>query len=78
MGFFWSQITELLIGCWLFEFGANGTKWDAEEDHLARMTEALGTPFDPSFLSKCDHKNKFFKEDGESTPTWYFSRLTAP
>ena len=31
MGFFWSQITELLIGCWLFEFGANGTKWNAED-----------------------------------------------
>lgn len=82
MGFFWSQITELLIGCWLFEFGANGTKWDAEEDHLARMTEALGTPFDPSFLSKCDHKNKFFKEDGSfahftthNEPTWPLGRL---
>ena len=33
MGFFWSQITELLIGFWLFEFGANGTEWDTEEDH---------------------------------------------
>lgn len=59
-----SQVTELLIGFWLFEANAE-SEWGIEEDHLARMVEALGTTFDPSFLTKCEHRDKFFTADGE-------------
>ncbi|THV05659.1 kinase-like protein [Dendrothele bispora CBS 962.96] len=75
-------ITELLIGFWLFEYHANGDKWNADEDHLARMTEALGFDFDPAFISKCEHGNKFFKADGSfahftahEEPTWPLEKL---
>ncbi|THH14064.1 hypothetical protein EW146_g6225 [Bondarzewia mesenterica] len=75
-------VAELLIGFWLFEFGANESKWDAEEDHLARMTEALGTTFDRSFLAKCEHRHKFFNADGSfahftahEEPTWPLDKL---
>ncbi|KIY53354.1 kinase-like protein [Fistulina hepatica ATCC 64428] len=73
--------TELLIGFWLFE--ANSEKgWEIDEDHLARVTEALETTFDPSFLSKCKHKDMFFKADGSfahftshEEPTWPLRKL---
>ena len=39
--------------------------WNVEEDHLARMTEALGTTFDPVFVAKCPDGSKFFNVDGE-------------
>ncbi|KAI3603905.1 kinase-like protein [Moniliophthora roreri] len=77
-------VTEFLIGFWLFEFGANGDKWNAEEDHLARMTEALGAKFDPIFLSKCKYNNKYFNADGSwknftshEEPTWPLEELLA-
>ncbi|KAF5362822.1 hypothetical protein D9757_013833 [Collybiopsis confluens] len=69
----------LLIGFWLFEFRAHGDKWNAEEDHLARMTEALGTKFDTVFLSQ-----KFFTSSGcwknfasNEEPTWLLEELLA-
>ncbi|KAF5345014.1 hypothetical protein D9758_010433 [Tetrapyrgos nigripes] len=75
-------VTEWLIGFWLFEFSPNGDKWDAEEDHLARMTEALGAKFDPNFISKCEHRTKFFNADGSfknftghEEPTWPLEKL---
>ncbi|KIK58567.1 hypothetical protein GYMLUDRAFT_45191 [Collybiopsis luxurians FD-317 M1] len=77
-------VTELLIGFWLFEYSPNGDKWNAEEDHLARMTEALGTKFDASFLSKCKHSTNFFNSDGSwkhftshEEPTWLLEDLLA-
>lgn len=56
-------MTELLVGFWLFEASAQ-SGWGVEEDHLARMTEALDAPFDVGFLDKCAHKSKFFNADG--------------
>ncbi|KAF5365363.1 hypothetical protein D9757_012129 [Collybiopsis confluens] len=77
-------VTEFLIGFWLFEFRAHGDKWNAEEDHLARMTEALGTKFDTVFLSKCQNSQKFFTSSGcwknftsHEEPTWLLEKLLA-
>ena len=57
-------MAELLIGSWLFE--PNFEKmWRYEEDHLARMTEALGASFEPAFLARCFHRDKYFNADGE-------------
>ncbi|KAI0651498.1 kinase-like domain-containing protein [Trametes meyenii] len=74
-------VTELLIGFWLFEPN-NGTLWGYEEDHLARMTEALQSSFEPSFLDRCAHRGKFFKLDGSfahfnghEEPTWPLRKL---
>lgn len=76
-------VAELLIGFWVFE--PNQEKlWSYEEDHLARMTEALGESFEPSFLERCTHRDKFFKPDGtfanftvHEEPTWALSKLLA-
>ena len=54
----------MLIGCWLFEPNKEEL-WSYEEDHLARMTEALEDSFEPSFLARCLHRDKFFQTDGE-------------
>lgn len=66
------QITEWLIGSWLFE--PNRTdNWSYEEDHLARMTEALDARFESSFLEKAQHRAKFFNPDGALScplPSW--------
>lgn len=58
-----SQVTELLVGFWLFEANVED-QWGIEEDHLARMTEALNTSFDVNFLRKCEHRDRFFKANG--------------
>lgn len=52
-----------MIGSWLFEPNIEKL-WGYDEDHLARMTEALETQFDSSFLTKCTNRDKFFKPDG--------------
>ncbi|KDQ18372.1 hypothetical protein BOTBODRAFT_42127 [Botryobasidium botryosum FD-172 SS1] len=56
-------VTELLVGSWLFEPNVE-KHWGYEEDHLARMTEALDCSFDVDFLAKCEHRNKFFQPSG--------------
>ena len=56
-------MTEWLIGSWLFE-PTSEADWGWEEDHLVRMTEALGASFEPSFIDRCQQKTKFFKPDG--------------
>ena len=53
----------MLIGFFLFE-SHNEKAWDYDEDHLARMTEAVQASFEPSFLSRCAYRDKFFKADG--------------
>ena len=50
----------------------NETLWKYEEDHLARMTEALEETFQPSFLDRCANRDKFFKPDGELDSTTSF------
>ncbi|KAL1714120.1 hypothetical protein EV715DRAFT_174831, partial [Schizophyllum commune] len=57
-------------------------KWDYDEDHLARMTEAVQASFEPSFLSRCAYRDKFFKADGSfahftqhEEPTWPLRKL---
>ncbi|KAL1665700.1 kinase-like domain-containing protein [Schizophyllum commune] len=60
-------VTELLVGFWLFESN-NEKAWGYDEDHLARMTEAVQSSFEPSFLDRCTHRDKFFKADGKSIP----------
>ncbi|PCH34476.1 kinase-like protein [Wolfiporia cocos MD-104 SS10] len=74
-------VTELLVGFWLFKASA-GRGWGVEEDHLARMTEALDTSFAVGFLDKCAHNSKFFNADGSfahftqhDEPTWQIRRL---
>ncbi|KAL0953787.1 hypothetical protein HGRIS_004971 [Hohenbuehelia grisea] len=74
-------VTELLIGSWLFEPNSE-TLWTYEEDHLARMTEALEARFEISMLDKCTHRDKFFKPDGSfahftqhEEPTWTLKKL---
>ncbi|KAI0707314.1 kinase-like domain-containing protein [Earliella scabrosa] len=74
-------ITEWLVGFWLFEPN-NETLWKYEEDHLARMTEALEETFQPSFLDRCANRDKFFKPDGtfahftaHEEPTWPLRKL---
>ncbi|KAJ3806950.1 hypothetical protein F5876DRAFT_80171 [Lentinula aff. lateritia] len=76
--------TEFLMRFWLFEFSSHRDKWGAEEDHLVRMTEALATNFDPTFLSKCKYSQKFFNSDGcwknftsHKEPTWVLEELLA-
>ncbi|KAJ3847804.1 hypothetical protein EV368DRAFT_68807 [Lentinula lateritia] len=78
------SITEFLMRFWLFEFSSHRDKWGAEEDHLVRMTEALATNFDPTFLSKCKYSQKFFNSDGcwknftsHKEPTWVLEELLA-
>ncbi|KIJ53603.1 hypothetical protein M422DRAFT_73895 [Sphaerobolus stellatus SS14] len=74
-------VFELLAGFWLFE--PYSTKdWDYQEDHLVRMTQALGTSFDVAFLNKCENKAKFFNEDGtfahfteHESPRWPLAKL---
>ncbi|KDQ24645.1 hypothetical protein PLEOSDRAFT_33228 [Pleurotus ostreatus PC15] len=57
-------VTELLIGFWLFE--PNKTDlWGYEEDHLARMTEALDLHFETTMLANSAHRDKYFKADGK-------------
>src|ERR1700733_10985910 len=58
-----SQVTELLVGFWLFEANVED-QWGIEAHHLVRMTEALNTSFDVNFLRKCKHRDKLFKENG--------------
>ncbi|OCH96308.1 kinase-like protein [Obba rivulosa] len=74
-------VTELLIGFWLFEPNIEKL-WGYEEDHLARMTEALEASFEPSFLDRCAHRDKYFKADGSfahftahEEPTWPLRKL---
>ncbi|EMD34014.1 hypothetical protein CERSUDRAFT_55736, partial [Gelatoporia subvermispora B] len=74
-------VTELLIGFWLFEPNAEKL-WGYEEDYLSRMTEALEASFEPSFLDRCAHRDKFFKADGSfahltahEEPTWPLRKL---
>ena len=59
-----SQVIEWLLGGWLFR-PAQEELWDIDEDHLARMTEALGESFEPSLLKDCAHRDKFFNPDGK-------------
>ncbi|KAI0724742.1 kinase-like domain-containing protein [Fomitopsis betulina] len=76
-------VTEWLVGYWLFE--PNREKlWSYEEDHLARMTEALEVRFDavPKFLENCKHRDQYFKRDGSFAhltehrePTWPLRKL---
>ncbi|KAK7051372.1 hypothetical protein VNI00_004872 [Paramarasmius palmivorus] len=75
-------VTEWLVGFWLFEFGPNRDKWNAEEDHLARMTEAVEAMFDSVFLSKCKRRDEFFDSSGSfknftshEEPTWLLDKL---
>lgn len=49
---------------WLFKPG-HESGWDANEDHLVRMTETLDEKFPLDMLAKCEHRGKYFKEDGE-------------
>ncbi|EPS95820.1 hypothetical protein FOMPIDRAFT_1131692 [Fomitopsis schrenkii] len=58
-------ITEWLVGYWLFE-PIREKEWSYEEDHLARMTEALDARFDtePSFLENGKNRDQFFNPDG--------------
>lgn len=58
------QVIEWLTGGWLFR-PAQEELWDIDEDHLARMTEALGESFEPSLLANCSHRDKFFNPDGK-------------
>jgi len=58
-------VAELLVGFWLFEANVED-QWDIEEDHLARMTEALNTSFDVKFLRKCEHRDRFFNANGSA------------
>ncbi|KAI5899261.1 kinase-like protein [Schizophyllum commune H4-8] len=74
-------VAELLIGFFLFE-SHNEKSWDYDEDHLARMTEAVQASFEPSFLDRCAHRDKFFKADGSFShftkheePTWSLRKL---
>ncbi|KAL1681181.1 kinase-like domain-containing protein [Schizophyllum commune] len=74
-------VAELLIGFFLFE-SHNEKAWDYDEDHLARMTEAVQASFEPSFLSRCAHRDRFFKADGSfahftqhEEPTWPLRKL---
>ncbi|KZT68525.1 kinase-like protein [Daedalea quercina L-15889] len=74
-------VTEWLIGFWLFE--PNREKlWSYEEDHLARMTEALDAHFEPSLLQNSKHRDTFFKPNGSFAhftehrePTWPLRKL---
>ena len=62
------QVTEWLIGFWLFE--PNREKlWSYEEDHLARMTEALDAHFEKSLLQNSKHRDTFFKPNGAAPPS---------
>lgn len=58
------QLIEWLTGGWLFR-PAQEELWDIDEDHLARMTEALGESFELSLLANCARRDKFFNSDGE-------------
>ena len=72
-----AQVTEWLVGYWLFE--ANREKlWSWEEDHLAWMTEALEARFDtePEFLAGCKNRDQYFKPDGLSRCLANHSKLT--
>lgn len=57
------QINEWLTDGWLFE-PVREPLWSYEEDHLARMTEALDTQFEASFLAKCKRRDEFFNQEG--------------
>ncbi|KAH9912037.1 kinase-like domain-containing protein [Fomitopsis serialis] len=74
-------VTEWLVGFWLFEPNRERL-WSYEEDHLARMTEALDAQFEASTLENCKHRDKYFKQDGtfahftdHEEPTWPLRKL---
>ncbi|KAI9068928.1 kinase-like protein [Trametes sanguinea] len=70
-------VAELLIGRWLFQ-PQESEGCDYQEDLFACMTETLDTFFEPSFLNKCAHRNKFFMEDGSFAHFTGHERPTLP
>lgn len=73
--FFVTQTVELLIGFWLFQ-AQSEKDWDAVEDHLARMTEALEEQFPPDMLNKSEHRAKYFHDDGTRIQSAFYLFVT--
>ncbi|TFY50406.1 hypothetical protein EVJ58_g11061 [Rhodofomes roseus] len=74
-------INEWLTGGWLFE-PTPEPMWSFEEDHLARMTEAVDAHFEPSFLANCKRRDEYFNQEGvfahfteHKEPTWPLRRM---